>query len=301
VRNIAVRGNLNEAYIILFVFLAVVVLEFYGYVFERVIGHYLKWHNASRQQLGRIWDKEQKNVLAQSKAQSILSTLGLQEQSSESIESFKVLFETLTSSRIITREKFLQLYFDYPGQWTHPIITPYEMIEIDSIKTWNRVLFDKADSLVTVSFIDVDNNPIHEVVLSDSILTEVRDMRTVRRGRLDEIDFKSNLIFPARDFLPLLQTLDPVTQRILFPDPKWFLLKGFHLTRIGILTEEIEPDRQTALLGIEYERDFLVEVLLVPVPLEIANNVLSQIEKSDSGNSETSSQRADMVSHGEKN
>ncbi len=298
-RNIAARGNLNEAFVILAVVMALVILESYGYVFERVIGYYLKWHNAGRQQLGRIWDKEQKNVLAQSKAQSILSTLDMQEHSSESIESFKILFETLSSSRIVSREKFLQLYFDYSSQSSHPIISPYELLEVDSNKNWNRVLFDQSGSLVTVSFVDVDNNPIHEVILPASIF-EVQDTRTIKRGRLEEIDFKDNLIFPIKDFLPLLQTLDPATQRILFPDPKWFLQKGYHITRIGVLMEESQVYLQASVLGIEYERDFYAEVLLIPVPFELANNVLSQIEKSDSGNSEGDSNKTGVVSREEE-
>ena len=174
------------------------------------------------------------------------------------------------------------------------------MIDVDAGKNWNRVLFDRTGPSITVSFVDVENNPIHEVTLSASILSEVQNMRTVKRGRLEEVDFKSNLIFPVKDFLPLLQTLDPATQKMLFPEPKWFLQKSFHVTRIGILNEDSQEDRQSSMLGIEYERDFYTEVLLIPVPFEIANNVLSQIERSDLGNSRVDSSAIGAVSRGEK-
>ena len=42
------------------------------------------------------------------------------------------------------------------------------------------------------------------------------------------------------------------------------------------------------LFGIEYDTDFYPSVLLIPVSPETANNVLSQIEKDDMENGETS-------------
>ncbi|OGW14503.1 MAG: hypothetical protein A3K09_02160 [Nitrospinae bacterium RIFCSPLOWO2_12_FULL_47_7] len=257
---------------------ALVVFEVYGNVVERGVGYYLKWHNADRQQLGRSWDKERKNILAQNKIQSILASLDLQAQSNESIESFKDLLETLSSPRIISREKFLRLYFDYPGQWLHPIIAPYELLEIDSDKKWSRVLLSRTDLSVSVGFVDQQNNPIREVVLSSDVLEEIRDSRTIRRGLLEDAGFKGDLLFPIREFLPLLQTLDLAAQRSLFPDPEWFLKKDYHVTRMGVLAEDT-----VAMLGVEYKTDFYTEVLLIPLSPEVANNILSQIERSDFG------------------
>lgn len=282
--NAGVRGYWSGIVVPLFFLGAVVALELYGHIFERGIGYYLKWHNAGRQQLGRIWDKERKNMLAQSKAQSILTTLDLQAQSSESIESLRDLVETLSSSRVVSREKFLRLYFDHPGQWSHPIITPYELVEIDSNKNWSRVLLSRTGLSITVSFIDLQNNPIHEVILNGDVLDEIRTSRVVKRGMLEDIGFKSNLIFPIKEFLPLLQTLDSATQKTLFPGPEWFLQKDYHVTRMGVLTEDAEIDSPASSLGIEYETDFYTEVLLIPVSSEVANNVLSQIERSEFGN-----------------
>ena len=49
-----------------------------------------------------------------------------------------------------------------------------------------------------------------------------------------------------------------------------------------------EYNGETMLFGIEYDTDFYPSVLLIPVSPETANNVLSQIEKDDMENGETS-------------
>jgi hypothetical protein len=80
-----------------------------------------------------------------------------------------------------------------------------------------------------------------------------------------------------------LRTLDPKTQSAVFPDPRWFLAKGYSLTRVGVRESASESDFPRHLIfGIEYDADYHTGVLLIPVPLEIANNMLSQIERTDS-------------------
>ncbi len=90
------------------------------------------------------------------------------------------------------------------------------------------------------------------------------------------------VIFPISQFLPVLRTLDPMTRKAVFPDPRWFLEKDYHITRVGV-TETTASVRLPLdiLFGIEYDTDYYTSVLLIPIPLETANNMLSQIEKSD--------------------
>jgi hypothetical protein len=49
-----------------------------------------------------------------------------------------------------------------------------------------------------------------------------------------------------------------------------------------------EDDSGQILFGIEYDTDFYPSVLLIPVSAEMANNVLSQIERGDMENGENS-------------
>lgn len=293
-KDTGIRGYLSGILFPLLFFATLLGLEVYGHVIERGVGYYLKWHNAGRQQLGRVWDKERKNIIAQNKVQSILSTLDSQERSIESVESFKALFDTLTSPRTISRAKFLQLYFDNPGQLSPEIISPYELLEIDSDKSWSRVYLDRSASSITMNFIDRDNIPLHKIVLPATIFSDVQSLRTVKHGSLEDAGFEGHLIFSVKQFVPLIQTLDPTTQKMLFPDPKWFLQNSYHITRVGLSAKESAP------LGIEYETDFSTEVLLVTVPWEIVNNVLSQIEQSDLGNTEARSGEIGEKSHGDK-
>lgn len=291
-----VRAHINGL-VFSVLLLTLFLLEGFGQIIERGIGDYLKWQNHRRPQLGRIWEKDRQNIVAQRKIQSILNSLNSQEEAAESIDSFKLLFLDLgpVSSHLISREKFLDLYYNFPGQWPQRIISPYELLKIDSGKKWNRVILSRSGPWITLSFIGPDNLPITEKYFSIEILDELQSDRALQRGKLEEIGFKEDRIFSIENFIPILQTLDPSSQS-LFPDPRWFLNKGYHVTRVGIseLTSLGDPFHPVRF-GIECQTEYFYEVLLLPIPMEIAGNVLSQIERSDLGNLEEAPQLDDQI------
>ena len=83
-----------------------------------------------------------------------------------------------------------------------------------------------------------------------------------------------------------MKTLDPLTQSALFPDPQWFLGKNLHVSRVGVKAAPASiTGSPRVLFGIEYQSDFDTHALLVSVPQEVANNLLSQIEQPLSENS----------------
>ena len=275
-----IRENLNLSLFFL-VLIALGVLEMTGQIVERSVGYYLKWENSHRPQLGRIWERDRESLAAQKKIESLLSSLNLQEQSADSIESFKELFERLSPSfpQLVSREKFLHLYYDFPGQWANKVISSFDLIEIDANKNWQRVLLTRFGPWITVSFIDTQNFPIREIFLFTDQLKEIQSTRTMRRGNLEEVGIRPGMIFPLSNFLKVFKTLDPGTQKALFPDPQWFLGKKYHITRVGVLPSGAEQgNAESTLFAIEYESDFFTNVLLIPVPQEVTNNLLSQIE-----------------------
>ena len=81
------------------------------------------------------------------------------------------------------------------------------------------------------------------------------------------------------DFMRVMKTLDPDAQASLFPDPYWFFSKNYHVTRVGVKevgnSESYPPPVR---MGVEYQSDFFTEVLILPVPMDISENLLSQIE-----------------------
>ena len=97
---------------------AFLFLEFYTNLFEKSVGYYLKWQNHKRPQLGRMWERDRQSLIAQAQIQSIRSALNIQEENALGISSLKELFENVAPGfhLVVTREKFLQLYFDFPGQ-----------------------------------------------------------------------------------------------------------------------------------------------------------------------------------------
>ena len=115
----------------------------------------------------------------------------------------------------------------------------------------------------------------------DTIL-DVQATRSIKRGTLEDSNFKSNRIFNIGEVLPVLKSLDPVTQKAVFPEPRWFLEKNYFLTRVGVADVVTGNDPSKHLVfGIEYDTDYYTGVLLIPVALELANNIMSQIDKSD--------------------
>ena len=74
--------------VLLCLLIGVGALEFYGKVFERGVGHYLKWQNHKRPQLGRIWERDREALVAQAKIKSIRTGLDLKHNSAESLKTF---------------------------------------------------------------------------------------------------------------------------------------------------------------------------------------------------------------------
>ena len=267
----------------LIVLSAFLSLEFYTNLFEKSVGYYLKWENHKRPQLGRMWDRDRQSLVAQAKIKSIRSSLDLQEETALGISSFKHLFEGISPGfpLVVSREKFLQLYYDFPGQWSEQIISSYDLIDLDSKKIWDRVFLKRFGPWITIQFIDRQNIPIHELFLSVDTLFEVQATRTVKRGTLEDSRFTANRIFLISEFLPVLKSLDSITQKAVFPEPRWFLGKNYHVTRVGISDFSAGELAQHLLFGVEYDTEYYMGVLLIPVPIELADNMMSQIEKTD--------------------
>ena len=267
----------------LIVLSAFLSLELYANLFEKSVGYYLKWENHKRPQLGRMWDLDRQSLVAQAKIKSIRSSLDLQEVTAIGISSFKHLFEGISPGfpLVVSREKFLQLYYDFPGQWSEQIISSYDLIDLDSKKIWDRVFLKRFGPWITIQFIDRQNIPIHELFLSIDTLFEVQATRTIKRGTLEDSKFTTNRIFQISEFLPVLKSLDAITQKAVFPEPRWFLGKNYHVTRVGISDFFAGELAQHLLLGVEYDTEYYTGVLLIPVPIELADNMMSQIEKAD--------------------
>jgi len=261
---------------------AFLFLEFYANLFEKSVGYYLKWQNHKRPQLGRMWERDRQSLIAQAQIQSIRSSLDIQEENASGISSLKQLFENVSPGfpLVVTREKFLHLYFDFPGLGSEQIISPYDLINLDSGKNWERVLLKRFGPWITLQFLDQKNIPAHEIFLSVDTISEVHATRSIKRGTLEDSGFKKNRIFEIDEVLPVLKILDSVTQKAVFPEPRWFLEKNYHISRVGI-SDVVTGDERHLVFGIEYDTDYYTGVLFIPVALELANNIMSQIDRSD--------------------
>ena len=279
-KKAGILGNLNGI-VFLVALLVIFSLEIFGKVIERGVGHYLKWENHTRPQLGRIWERDREKIVAQKKIESILSNLNAQEQNAESIESLKDLFEKLSPSdpQMVSRKKFLKLYFEFPEQLAYKMVSPYELLEIDSNRDWQRVLLTQLGEWVTISFINNQNFPIREVFLSADGMGENPLNRDIFKGTLEEAGFSSTSILSIADFMRIMKTLGPDAQKNLFPDPYWFFSKNYHVLRVGVKEVEGSDDYPPPVrMGVEYQTDFYTEVLILPVPSDISENLLSQVE-----------------------
>ncbi len=261
--------------------IGLVLLELTTHFLETSIGNYLKWQNFQRPQLGRIWDRDRLSLVAQSKVQSIRSSMDNARQTTESITSFRQLLDRLEPgySRVLSKERFLNLYFDFPGQWASSLISPYDLLGIDASLQWERVLIKRMGPWISLDLIDHDNIPLREVFLSLNQLETLEASRIQKRGHLEDAGFLPEQIILYNDFLILLKNMDPEARSQISPPPRWFLEKQYQITRVGISEpRENEPEDQPIKLGIEFKTDYFTEYLLIPTPRETANNLLSQLE-----------------------
>ena len=231
-----------------------------------------------------MWERDRQSLIAQAQIQSIRSSLNTQEENTSNISSLKQLFEDVAPGfpLVVTREKFIQLYFDFPGQGSDLIMSSYDLANLDSKKIWDRILLKRFGPWITLQFLDKKNIPIHEIFLSVDTIMDIHTTRSIKRGTLEDSNFKQNRIFNIHEVLPILKSLDPVTQKAVFPEPRWFLEKNYYLTRVGV-AEVIEDaeESQDLMFGIEYDTDYYTGVLLIPIPIGLANNIMSQIDRSD--------------------
>jgi len=264
--------------------IALVLLELSTNIVETGIGNYLKWQNFQRPQLGRIWDRDRLSLVAQSKIQSIRTSMDNARQTTESLTSFRQLLENLEPgySRVLSKEKFLHLYFDFPGQWANTLISSYDLLGIDSSLKWERVLIKRMGPWISLDLIDHDNIPLEEVFLSLNQLDTLEASRIQHRGRLEEAGFLPEQIIVYNQFITLLKNMDPDARLQVSPPPRWFLEKQYQITRVGISDlRSDEPEDRPLKLGIEFKTDYFTEYLLIPVPRETANNLLSQLEPTE--------------------
>lgn len=252
------------------------------YILERGTGLYLKWGNHNRPQLGRVWDRDRQNVLARNKINYLLTTQDSIKEASESFQSLDQIYAKLFpgSRQVVSRKKFLELYYNYPGEWSQYMASPLDLVEIDANKNWDRVLFDNQAGWINLSFLDKDNRPIREFHVSLSKLDKLQSNRTVLRGALEELDYPKDRIFSFDRFAPILKTLDLDSRKALFPDPHWFLSRDYHITRVGFAEAPFSSNFiPQVTVGVEYQTEFYPHVLSIRVPIETAHNILSQIEK----------------------
>ena len=133
-----------------------------------------------------------------------------------------------------------------------------------------------------LGFIDKKNIPIQEIFLSVDTIMDIRTTRSIKRGTLEDSNFKPNRIFNIHEVLPILKSLDPVTQKAVFPEPRWFLEKNYYLTRVGLAeVKGGDEESEDLIFGIEYDTDYYTGVLFIPIPVGLANNIMSQIDRSD--------------------
>tara|TARA_B100000686_G_C16774432_1_gene967437 strand:+ start:277 stop:1185 length:909 start_codon:yes stop_codon:yes gene_type:complete len=276
-----IRIHFNETIFLIFL-VGGAFLEFQAHIIERGIGVYLRWGNSERSQLGRVWDRDRQNVLARDKIANLLTTQDSRKETSEAFRTLGQVYENLFPgiSQIISREKFLELYYNYPGEWSRFMASPLDLLEIDADKKWDRVSFDNRAGWVNLSFLDRENHPIREFNISVDQLDELQSNRSVIKGTLEELDFPEDRLFPFGLLLPILRALDPDSRKVLLPDPRWFLLRNYHVTRIGFAEAPFSSNFIPQItIGIEYQTDFYPHVLSIMVPMETAYNILSQIEK----------------------
>jgi hypothetical protein len=288
VKSVSILGP--QSVLIQWVFIvALVLLELSTHFVETGIGNYLKWQNSQRPQLGRIWDRDRLSLVAQSKIQSIRTSMDNARQTTESLTSFRQLLENLEPgySRVLSKEKFLNLYFDFPGQWANTLISSYDLLGIDSSLQWERVLIKRMGPWISLDLIDHDNIPLEEVFLSLNQLDTLEASRIQHRGRLEEAGFLPEQIIAYKQFLTLLKNMDPDARLQVSPPPRWFLQKQYQITRVGISDlRSDEPEDHPLKLGIEFKTDYFTEYLLIPVPRETANNLLSQLEPTETASGE---------------
>lgn len=218
----------------------------YG-VFERGIGRYLVWQNASRQKIGRSWEAAQSRLLANTRLEAAQQAIRQRTGKLESLTDFEQLLNFVRANQqtLLPLSQFAVIYRALPEIF-QPLLVPPDLL-LASVRDRRAAsaLCTFTESTIAIFLLDAQDRAVYQARLANEQLQMI-----TRHGREQQLDVISTerfaeRVFPVEVFYRGLERLSPEEQ-------------GWLLRQLPILTE---PDSRFMRFAVsDHMIDGFVEV-----------------------------------------
>lgn len=222
----------NKTVVWIIVIVAILTLEMVFDVFEIMMGKYLLVINPKRPQIGRLWEEEQKDILAEEEVKQV-DTFTTDSLHIEIIPNFYELLKLLEkqSMIILDQNNFKNFYKRIEPSLAVRLLDPLILYDLDRQNEWRFVKINKSSAQITFTFINGFYQPLSESFLdikniNSSPLTKITDM--------DRDPQLQQRIVPASDFLLAFDQLSRPYRLQIFNNPYRLIEIKDELVRVGI-------------------------------------------------------------------
>ncbi len=225
---------------------AAVVLEFRVSYVERAIGRYLTWHNADRQEGGKIWETVSLSEKVREQLDDLVQDRRARVSLDEPVEQIVQLIGMAREREqvLLSRDRFLEIYNRLPAYQSALIIEPLRLLElIGSLEGWQRTLIEFSDGDLLFFLVDGSNNVLQQWRLAADYVTYFMSGRESRPFGQDDGSFNTQEPYPADVFYDAWARL-PAQQRSGIPlDSDELVAWRYRLLRVGIDLQNVVGER----------------------------------------------------------
>ncbi len=205
--------------ILLGLLLLILLLELFFDLFERMIGTVMLWTNDKRPKVGRLWTEEERDLNGQRQASTRIDSLRTRPAWERYIHSFDdlVAYVTFKTGYQLSRDEFLALYRQLPGEDAGRLVDPALLHELADAPDWNSVRMTRLEDRLQLLFIDAYGQPLRD---AQALLLSKEEL--MQGSRLNANPLYAGRILPGPLFSEALESL-PVNLRLqVINDPqKW--------------------------------------------------------------------------------
>ncbi len=229
---------------------------------EQMVGAYLSRTNNRRPQYGAIWEKGQQTLTAQKTLEQIVTDRESSQRLAREAETLSQIAETLSSNQgsMISAAHFRDLYLALPPAVAQDIISPFDLLLLQSSGRWERTYFRKFGGSMKIFLLDMESRVLRELEVPPELLARLRQQDGFSEGVLEDFPSLKNRIYPASQFFEALAEQPEEIRRSILPSPERLLAQSRRILRVGVSDEALSG---LVDIGLEFESEGQTKVMVL--------------------------------------
>lgn len=268
--------------VLLMAMMAVAVTEFRFDWIEGLVGNYLSTTNASRPELGAIWDQGHQTDSAKQALSQYMSQVQTVQREARRAASLGQVVAGIDADQgaMISADHFIELYLKLPPILSHEIISPFTLLAYINSSKWRRTFLERQDQQLTVYLLDDHNQVLHRLAIGPAMLGHIQRGEVAIQTSLYHLaDFAAH-IYSAVEFFTALNSLSESERKGIIAEPEDLLRISGRIVRVGISDRS---SGETVDLGFEVEDLDDAKVILVQGRTDDVRRLIAVLEGQPAG------------------